>query len=344
VDLDLMLPNQTLADFTARALVQLDRVYSELSPDLVLVQGDTTTVLAASLGAFYRRVPIGHVEAGLRTFDLNAPWPEEANRVLTTDLATLHFVPTALSEKNLLREGISSDRIYVTGNTVIDALFLAVKKVRSAGIEIPGLNPEIMDPASRRPLVLITGHRRESFGDKLRSICRAVDDLAPGETDNRASRAYAQVAGHDASSGIDYLGPREDGIGSGSAQRRRADPSDWPAKCGASGAAQTRTMYSTRNTPATMTITIVNSANTVLFTFNPVVSGNAWSVTVPGTDHLPDGSYTIKADVSDEGTKPPTQLHESAEQAADAAQYHHDQRQGQHVTVEPGIGRQDRAA
>ncbi len=108
---------------------------------------------------------------------MQAPWPEEANRVLTTDLATLHFAPTALSQVNLLREGISSDRIYVTGNTVIDALFLAVKKVRFTTVEIPGLNLEIMDPTSRQPLVLITGHRRENLGDKLRSICCAVDDL-----------------------------------------------------------------------------------------------------------------------------------------------------------------------
>jgi UDP-N-acetylglucosamine 2-epimerase (non-hydrolysing) len=177
-DLNLMRPNQTLSSLTASAITALDGYLAAEKPDLILVQGDTTTVFVASLAAFYHHIPVGHVEAGLRTGNMQAPWPEEANRVLTTDLATLHFVPTALSQANLLREGISSQRVYVTGNTVIDALFLAVKKIRSTAVEIPGLNPEIMNPLSRQPLVLITGHRRESFGDKLRSICRAVDDLA----------------------------------------------------------------------------------------------------------------------------------------------------------------------
>jgi len=177
-DLNLMRPNQTLSSLTASAITALDEYLAREKPDLILVQGDTTTVFVASLAAFYHHIPVGHVEAGLRTGNMDAPWPEEANRVLTTDLATLHFVPTELSRENLLREGVSSERIYVTGNTVIDALFLAVKKVNSATVEIPGLNPEIINPASRQPLVLITGHRRESFGNKLRSICRAVDDLA----------------------------------------------------------------------------------------------------------------------------------------------------------------------
>ena len=177
-DLNLMRPNQTLSSLTARAITALDEYLAAEKPDLILVQGDTTTVFVASLAAFYHHIPVGHVEAGLRTGNMEAPWPEEANRVLTTDLATLHFVPTTLSRENLLREGILPERIHVTGNTVIDALFLAVKKVHSAAIEIPGLSMEIMNPASRQPLVLITGHRRESFGDKLRSICRAVDDLA----------------------------------------------------------------------------------------------------------------------------------------------------------------------
>ena len=177
-DLNLMRPNQTLSSLTASAISALDEYLAAEKPDLILVQGDTTTVFVASLAAFYHHIPVGHVEAGLRTGNMEAPWPEEANRVLTTDLATLHFVPTALSRENLLREGVSSERIYVTGNTVIDALFLAVKKVHSTAIEIPGLSTEIMDPASRQPLVLITGHRRESFGDKLRSICRAIAELA----------------------------------------------------------------------------------------------------------------------------------------------------------------------
>jgi UDP-N-acetylglucosamine 2-epimerase (non-hydrolysing) len=177
-DLNLMRPNQTLSSLTASAITALDEYLVAEKPDLILVQGDTTTVFVASLAAFYHHIPVGHVEAGLRTGNREAPWPEEANRVLTTDLATLHFVPTALSRENLLREGIPSEPIYVTGNTVIDALFFTVKKVHSAELEIPGLNSEIMDLSSRQPLVLITGHRRESFGDKLRSICRAVADLA----------------------------------------------------------------------------------------------------------------------------------------------------------------------
>jgi UDP-N-acetylglucosamine 2-epimerase (non-hydrolysing) len=124
-DLNLMRPNQTLSSLTASAVTALDEYLAAEKPDLVLVQGDTTTVFVASLAAFYHHIPVGHVEAGLRTGNMQAPWPEEANRVLTTDLATLHFVPTALSRENLLREGISSEHICVTGNTVIDALFLA---------------------------------------------------------------------------------------------------------------------------------------------------------------------------------------------------------------------------
>jgi len=178
VDLNLMRPDQSLASLTASAVTSLDAYLSTEKPDLVLVQGDTTTVFVASLAAFYHRIPVGHVEAGLRTGDMRAPWPEEANRVLTSHLATLHFVPTEISRENLLREGIPTERIFITGNTVIDALFLAVKKANSIKPLIPELSPEIMDPNSHRKLVLITGHRRESFGGKLRSICHAIDELA----------------------------------------------------------------------------------------------------------------------------------------------------------------------
>jgi UDP-N-acetylglucosamine 2-epimerase (non-hydrolysing) len=177
-DLNLMRPDQTLSSLTASALTALDKYLTFEKPDLILVQGDTTTVFVASLAAFYHHIPVGHVEAGLRTGDMQAPWPEEANRVLTTDLAALHFVPTSLSRENLLREGVPAERIYITGNTVIDALFLAVKKVHSGPIEITGLNPGILNTSFPQRLVLITGHRRESFGEKLRSICRAIDDLA----------------------------------------------------------------------------------------------------------------------------------------------------------------------
>ena len=176
-DLDLMRPHQTLAEFTCRALSSLDRHFESLRPDFVLYQGDTTTVLAGALAAFYRGVPIGHVEAGLRTGNLLSPWPEEANRVLTTKLATLHFAPTETNRQNLLREGVSPERIILTGNTVIDALLLAVERVRLNPPEIPGLNAALLKRTGS-PVVLITGHRRESFGEKFDSICHAIADLA----------------------------------------------------------------------------------------------------------------------------------------------------------------------
>jgi UDP-N-acetylglucosamine 2-epimerase (non-hydrolysing) len=175
IDLDLMLPNQTLANFTARALVEMDRVYAKLSPELILVQGDTTTVLAASLSAFYRRIPVAHVEAGLRTFDLNAPWPEEGNRVLTSRLAELHFAPTDQSRRNLLNEGIAPEKIHVTGNTGIDALLQVRELISEKPTPVPGLAEHILDG---RRLVVVTGHRRENFGPALDSICGAISDLA----------------------------------------------------------------------------------------------------------------------------------------------------------------------
>lgn len=175
-DLNLMRPGQTLAGLTARALEAVDGYLAAEHPDLVLVQGDTTTVLSAALAAFYRKIPIGHVEAGLRTGDLQAPWPEEANRVLTTRLAELHFAPTTRSRDNLLKEGVPDSKIFVTGNTVIDALFLALERVRKDPPEIPGLPLEIARGSA--PLVLITGHRRENFGAGFESICRAIAKLA----------------------------------------------------------------------------------------------------------------------------------------------------------------------
>lgn len=177
-DLDLMRPGQTLAELTCRALTGVDQYLKAEKPDLVLVQGDTTTVFAASLAAFYNGVAVGHVEAGLRTGNLTSPWPEEANRVLTTHLAALHFAPTDLSRKNLVHEGVPDERIFVTGNTVIDALHLAVEKVRQAPPPIPGLDAHVMNGNRHLPLVLITGHRRESFGEKLASICKAISRLA----------------------------------------------------------------------------------------------------------------------------------------------------------------------
>jgi UDP-N-acetylglucosamine 2-epimerase (non-hydrolysing) len=187
VDLNLMRPDQTLGGLTARAIESIDTYLAVEKPDLVLVQGDTTTVLSAALSAFYNRVPIGHVEAGLRTWDMTAPWPEEANRVLTSRLATLHFAPTSTSRENLLKEGIQSSGIHVTGNTVIDALLIAVEHVRRLPPRVDGL-PEALqfrptqspDPRAvgGPPMVLITGHRRENFGLGFESICRAIAQLA----------------------------------------------------------------------------------------------------------------------------------------------------------------------
>lgn len=177
-DLDLMRPNQSLTSLTIGAIRGLDEYLAQEKPDLVLVQGDTTTVFAASLAAFYHRIPVGHVEAGLRTGNKASPWPEEMNRVLTTHLAKWHFAPTQISRNNLLREGISPDDVFVTGNTVIDALFLALEKIRKAPPEIPELKQRLAANPRLREIVLITGHRRENFGEGFESICRAIADLA----------------------------------------------------------------------------------------------------------------------------------------------------------------------
>jgi UDP-N-acetylglucosamine 2-epimerase (non-hydrolysing) len=183
VDLDLMRADQSLAEFSSRALSALDGYLAEDRPDLVLVQGDTTTVFCATLASFYRQIPVGHVEAGLRTWDLSAPWPEEANRVLTTRLAALHFAPTTWSRDNLKREGVPARRIRVTGNPVIDALKLVLPRAREECAEIPGLSLPEEDGKGRRRLVLITGHRRESFGGGFEQICRAIAELAKSHRD-----------------------------------------------------------------------------------------------------------------------------------------------------------------
>jgi len=178
-DLALMRPNQTLAGLTARAVEALDVYLKREKPDLILAQGDTTTVFCAALVAFYNHIPMGHVEAGLRTGDLQAPWPEEANRVLAPRLTELHFAPTSGSRANLLREGVDKKKVFVTGNTVIDALHLALGKVQAQAPEVPGLS----DEALRGRLVLITGHRRENFGGGFENICRAIAELAKRHPD-----------------------------------------------------------------------------------------------------------------------------------------------------------------
>lgn len=176
VDLDLMRPDQTLASLTAGALTGVHDTLLRERPDVVLVHGDTTTTLAASLAAFYAHVPVGHVEAGLRTRDLSRPFPEEANRLLTDHLARFRFAPTERARRNLMQEGIL-DNIWVTGNTVIDALLAAVRRVREQPPDVPGL---ALDPKSLggRRLLLVTGHRRESFGDGFLHIGRALRRLA----------------------------------------------------------------------------------------------------------------------------------------------------------------------
>jgi UDP-N-acetylglucosamine 2-epimerase (non-hydrolysing) len=176
-DLDLMRPSQTLSQITARAITALDTYLETEKPQLVLVQGDTTTVFSAALTAFYHHIPVGHVEAGLRTGNLQAPWPEEANRVLASRLAALHFAPTETSRGNLLREGIPDERVFVTGNTVIDALLIARDKIRAQPPVIPGWNV-CPGPGEAAPLILITGHRRENFGTGFESLCQAIAHLA----------------------------------------------------------------------------------------------------------------------------------------------------------------------
>jgi UDP-N-acetylglucosamine 2-epimerase (non-hydrolysing) len=173
-DLDLMRPGQTLAQTSARILAALEGVLAAERPDVVLVQGDTTTTFCGALAAFYARIPVGHVEAGLRTGDMTQPFPEELNRVLTTRLSTLHFAPTEGAAKNLRHENVPSDRILVTGNTGIDAVLQVAEKLRNgelAGIELAGLD------ASRR-LIVVTAHRRENHGAPLAAICEALARLA----------------------------------------------------------------------------------------------------------------------------------------------------------------------
>jgi UDP-N-acetylglucosamine 2-epimerase (non-hydrolysing) len=177
-DLEIMRHGQTLTDITCRVLGGLDAAIAELAPDVVIAQGDTTTTFAASLAAFYRRVPFGHVEAGLRTNDPYDPFPEEMNRRLTGVIARFHFAPTSAARSNLLREGVPDDRIAVTGNTGIDALLtVGAQSYAFADPRLAGI------AASPRRLVLITAHRRENWGEPLASICQAVSRLAEEFTD-----------------------------------------------------------------------------------------------------------------------------------------------------------------
>lgn len=183
-DLNIMKQGQDLYDVTARVLTGMRDVLKEAHPDVVLVHGDTTTSTAAALAAFYQQIPVGHVEAGLRTHDIYSPWPEEMNRLITGRIATWHFAPTPLSQKNLLKENVSESAITVTGNTVIDALYLVVEKIKNdaaLGKELEFLlaaaGYDISRLGSGKKMVLITGHRRENFGDGFINMCTAIKDL-----------------------------------------------------------------------------------------------------------------------------------------------------------------------
>ncbi len=198
VDLDIMRPNQALTTLTARLLLDLDDVMLAEQPDVVLAQGDTTTVMTVALACFYHRIAFGHVEAGLRTGDLSNPFPEEMNRVVAGRMARWHFAPTQSARQNLQREGFADDSIHVTGNTVIDAL-----------LDVSHRQPDVGVPLDRnKRLVLVTAHRRENFGAPFRDICRAVRDLADRNEDievlypvhpnpNVQSVAHEMLGGHE---------------------------------------------------------------------------------------------------------------------------------------------------
>jgi len=177
-DLNIMQPGQDLTEITSRILQGLKPVLQEFKPDIVLVHGDTTTTLSASLAAFYQQIPVGHVEAGLRTGDLSSPWPEEANRRLTTHLAKWHFAPTETSRENLLRESIAPEDIVVTGNTVIDTLLWVRDRVQSDAALAGQLAARYPFIDANKKMILVTGHRRESFGGGFERICQALVDIA----------------------------------------------------------------------------------------------------------------------------------------------------------------------
>ena len=181
-DLNIMKKNQTLSDVTANIIQNMEKVYKEYNPDIVLVHGDTTTTFVTSLSAFYHKIQIGHVEAGLRTSDLYSPWPEEANRKLTGVLANYHFAPTLKAYTNLIKEGISEKNVFITGNTVIDALYMILEKIESN----PKMEEDILKKLSNKldisiinkKFILVTGHRRENFGEGFLNICEALKEIA----------------------------------------------------------------------------------------------------------------------------------------------------------------------
>ena len=183
-DLNIMKQGQDLYDVTSRVLLGMRDVLKEVQPDVVLVHGDTTTSTAAALAAFYQQIPVGHVEAGLRTHNIYSPWPEEMNRLITGRIATYHFAPTPLSRQNLLAENVKPEQIIVTGNTVIDALYMVVDKIKSDKALDKDLEEVLLHSgfdvnrlSNGKKMVLITGHRRENFGDGFISMCKAIQTL-----------------------------------------------------------------------------------------------------------------------------------------------------------------------
>ena len=180
-DLNIMAPNQDLYDITAKVLLGLREEMKDFRPDTVLVHGDTTTSMAASLAAFYMQIPVGHVEAGLRTYNMLSPWPEEMNRQVTDRICTYYFAPTEQSRANLLQENIDAKKIFITGNTVIDALLMAVDIISTTAGAKEKMAKELQEKGytvGDREYILVTGHRRENFGDGFLHICKAIKELA----------------------------------------------------------------------------------------------------------------------------------------------------------------------
>lgn len=225
-DLNIMKQGQDLYDVTARVLMGMRDVLKQAQPDIVLVHGDTTTSTAAALAAFYQQIPVGHVEAGLRTHDIYSPWPEEMNRQITGRIATYHFAPTPLAQENLLKENILPQNITVTGNTVIDALYAVVEKIQqdqslsgelTERLQAAGYDP--LRTGQGRRLVLITGHRRENFGEGFRNICRAIKTLSekypevdfvyPMHLNPNVRRPIAEVFGQQHGANLFFIEPLE---------------------------------------------------------------------------------------------------------------------------------------
>jgi len=223
-DLDIMQPNQDLYTITSKVLTGIKQVLIDEKPDVVLVHGDTTTTMAASLASFYQQIPVGHVEAGLRTNNIYSPFPEEINRQITGRITKYHFAPTPLSKQNLLKENVSEENIFVTGNTVIDALYWVVEKIKNNKNLQTELSQQILNFGydtnrlnNNKKLVLITGHRRENFGDGFISICKAiktlnqkypdVDFVYPMHLNPHVRKPIQQVFGDDTPNNMFFIEP-----------------------------------------------------------------------------------------------------------------------------------------